>query len=538
MVAFHLGWIDGGYLGVDAFFVLSGFLITSLLVGEHSATGTIGLRRFWTRRARRLLPAMLVVVGVVLLWAMVSAPGELATVRGDAVATLLYVANWHEIATSANYWTIFQAPSPLQHAWSLAIEEQFYLVWPLLVLAVAALAARLRRPLAGVLGPVAIALAAASYLLMALLYRADDVSRAYFGTETRVGAIALGAALATLLRRWHGPRTAAGRAALDGAGAVALGGLAVAWVVLAGTTPWLYRGGFVLLGPGGRRRDRCRGAAGQPPGPGGVVAAAARPRTHQLRALPVALGRDRHADPPAHAAWTASRSTPSSWRSAWRAALLSYWCLEQPIRQRRWLRSPSAALPAAVGAYTSVFALVAVSTLVPPPSLGGLANALQSRAARQDAVAASPPSTAAGAAAAGAPAAGASAAASTPTQPPVTTAPPTTVAPLPPARIGVFGDSTAHPIRHGARRLRQANRGVHGARQRRASGLRHRPGRRAPVRGQGVRAEHVLRRPVPGVVGRGGGPPDRRRRAPNRDLGGRRAQDPGRRGSGGRSATR
>jgi peptidoglycan/LPS O-acetylase OafA/YrhL len=103
VVTFHLGWIRGGYLGVDAFFVLSGFLITSLLLVEHRTHGRISLRQFWGRRARRLLPAMLVMVAVVLVWAMAADPGQLASIRGDAVATLLYVANWHEIATSADY---------------------------------------------------------------------------------------------------------------------------------------------------------------------------------------------------------------------------------------------------------------------------------------------------------------------------------------------------------------------------------------------------------------------------------------------------
>lgn len=429
VVAFHLGWIDGGYLGVDAFFVLSGFLITSLLVVEHDGTGTIGLRRFWSRRARRLLPAMLVVVAVVLLWAMLEAPSQLATIRGDAVATLLYVANWHEIATSADYWAIFRTPSPLQHAWSLAIEEQFYLVWPLLVMAVGALAARLRRPLAHVLGPVALAVAVASYVLMAVLYRAGDVSRAYYGTETRIGAIALGAALAVLLRRRPGPRTGRGRAVLDGAGLVALVGLGLAWAVLAGTTPWLYRGGFVLLGLGVVV----------------VIAAVVQPESVLARAVSWAplrgLGLISYGLYLWHwvviATLTPARTGLSGLALdavqlavSFAAALASYWYLEQPIRRRRWLAGGRSAVPAALGAYGAVFSLVAASTLVPAPGLDGLATALEGRA---DAVAVPVTTSPAGTA----PEAAAGPATVAPTTIPATTVP------LPPARVGVFGDSTA-----------------------------------------------------------------------------------------------
>ena len=114
---------------------------------------------------------MLAMVAVVLVWTMAADRAQLDAVRGDAVATLLYVANWHEIATTSSYWAIFDAPSPLQHTWSLAIEEQFYLAWPLVVGGVALLAVRLRRRLAPVLGVVAVAAAAASYASMARAVR-------------------------------------------------------------------------------------------------------------------------------------------------------------------------------------------------------------------------------------------------------------------------------------------------------------------------------------------------------------------------------
>src|SRR5712692_9104137 len=134
VLLFHAGHLVGGYLGVDLFFVLSGFLITGLLLGEWGRSGRVGLGGFWARRARRLLPALFVMLGGGAAYAaFVASPTQLAGIRADAVATLGYVANWRSILSGHSYWTIFSAPSPLAHTWSLAIEEQFYLAWPLIV---------------------------------------------------------------------------------------------------------------------------------------------------------------------------------------------------------------------------------------------------------------------------------------------------------------------------------------------------------------------------------------------------------------------
>ena len=128
VLAYHAGRLTGGYLGVDLFFVLSGYLITSLLLAEHARTGTIALSAFWGRRLRRLLPAFLFLLGGVALYARyVARPVDLGNIRADGLAALAYVANWHTIFRGSNYWDISLAPSPLQHVWSLAIEEQFYL---------------------------------------------------------------------------------------------------------------------------------------------------------------------------------------------------------------------------------------------------------------------------------------------------------------------------------------------------------------------------------------------------------------------------
>ncbi|MGH3182881.1 MAG: acyltransferase family protein, partial [Streptosporangiaceae bacterium] len=129
---FNFGWAAGGYLGVDLFFVLSGFLITGLLIEERMATGGISLPRFWARRARRLFPALLVVLGAIVLYAVAGGPNiDPNALRGDVLGTLFYVANWHFIADHPNDFQADGTASPLLHTWSLAIEEQFYLVWPL-----------------------------------------------------------------------------------------------------------------------------------------------------------------------------------------------------------------------------------------------------------------------------------------------------------------------------------------------------------------------------------------------------------------------
>ena len=188
VVAFHVGWIDGGYLGVDAFFVLSGFLITSLLLAEHDRRGRIAPRPLLGPPSPAPAAGHARLVAVVAgRRTMAADRAELDAVRGDAVATLLYVANWHEISRPRDYWAIFDAPSPLQHTWSLAIEEQFYLVWPLVVAGVALVALRLRRRLAPLLGVVAVGVGAASYGSWPCSPTRVTSPRAYFGTGSRLG---------------------------------------------------------------------------------------------------------------------------------------------------------------------------------------------------------------------------------------------------------------------------------------------------------------------------------------------------------------
>jgi peptidoglycan/LPS O-acetylase OafA/YrhL len=248
VLAYHLGigWAGGGYLGVDLFFVLSGFLITGLLAGEIGAHGRISVRGFWARRARRLLPALLVVLVALSVYAGLAgrAGGALnpALLRNDGLAALAYFANWHFLAAHQSYFSQFAAPSPLEHTWSLAIEEQFYILWPLLLAGVVAVTGRSWRKAA--LG-VTVLLAWWSVASMALVsHGASDPSRAYFGTDSRAFELLVGAVLALLLAnrpRWQPRRPAA----LHAGGAGSLVALGAGWSLLGGPPAWMFRGGLL-----------------------------------------------------------------------------------------------------------------------------------------------------------------------------------------------------------------------------------------------------------------------------------------------------
>lgn len=269
VVAYHagLGGLAGGFLGVEVFFVISGFLITALLLAEHRATGRIDPVAFWLRRARRLLPALFFLLAATLAFAVVVVPEEIARLRADAVAALAYVTNWHLIAGDQSYFESIGRPSLFVHLWSLAIEEQFYLFWPI-VLGLALLAGRraaLVMTLAG---------AVASALWMALQFDpAGDPSRIYYGTDTRLSGLLLGAALAFVwvppvsslphlrpglsrrkrrrllakvasVGRWGSARLGWG---FDLLGVGALVGLAAFFVAATAFDPFLYQGGLALL---------------------------------------------------------------------------------------------------------------------------------------------------------------------------------------------------------------------------------------------------------------------------------------------------
>ncbi|MGO1165888.1 MAG: acyltransferase family protein [Janibacter sp.] len=199
VIAYHVrpSVLPGGWFGVDVFFVISGFLITALLLAEHRRRrGRIHLVGFWMARARRLLPALFLVLAAVLAAAtFLTLPGRTGNVAGDVLATLGYVANWRFVLGDEAYFGQVASPSPVRHAWTLAVEEQFYILYPLLLIALLALTRR-RATLVWIL----VGLSAASAVLMALLHQPGlDPSRVYYGTDTRAHQLLVGAAVAAFI---------------------------------------------------------------------------------------------------------------------------------------------------------------------------------------------------------------------------------------------------------------------------------------------------------------------------------------------------
>src|SRR5918997_899458 len=268
-----LAWLPGGFLGVEVFFVISGYLITALLLAQWRMHGRVDLKAFWLGRARRLLPALYVLLLVTLAYAVVFLPEEVAGLREDVLAAFGYVTNWYLVLGQESYFEAAGRPSLLRHLWSLAVEEQFYLLWPLLLaLGLSVGIAGWRRRWVLLL---ALFGAAASALLMGLLYEPGvDPSRLYFGTDTRATGLLIGAALACAWAPWRfgvagrGNRPAAadrlllqrGRLGwwrrrwgwtaplfLDLAGVAALGGLVFLCVRLGEYDPVLYRGGLACV---------------------------------------------------------------------------------------------------------------------------------------------------------------------------------------------------------------------------------------------------------------------------------------------------
>ncbi|TXK19197.1 acyltransferase family protein [Homoserinibacter sp. GY 40078] len=243
VVAFHLtpGALVGGYLGVDVFFVVSGFIITRLLLAERTRTGRIRLGAFWKRRARRLLPALVVLLLACSTLAVVVGGDVLVGLGAQLLTALTFSSNWYFIATGSEYFTE-STPELFRNLWSLAVEEQFYLLWPLVLLIVLV---RLGRPARIVVLAVA---TAASALAMALLLDPGSPTSVYYGTGTHAFGLTLGA-LVAVVTQWWSPRVLEwsrwSRALLGTLGVAALAGLAVLSAVMPGTADWAYRGGLL-----------------------------------------------------------------------------------------------------------------------------------------------------------------------------------------------------------------------------------------------------------------------------------------------------
>jgi peptidoglycan/LPS O-acetylase OafA/YrhL len=388
VLLFHAGvtGVSGGLLGVDIFFVLSGYLITSLLVTEWSGTGTIGFLRFYERRARRLLPGLFLLLLVVAAYARWYAePDTLGTLRGDVFSTLAYVANWRFIFSGQSYFVHFGPPSPLLHTWSLAVEEQFYLIWPGVALLV--LRWRGRRALAGVAAAAIVASAAVTAVLFA---EGVSVSRLYYGTDTRTQELMVGALLAivlpALVRRLEvGGGATAGVAGTTGAlaatrrrvllalgalGALGvIGFLALLWALhaVSGQGSFLYDGGFLLVAT-------ATAAV--------ILLVVVRPRAALSRLLswgvlgyvgrisyglylyhyPLFLMIDHQ-----HTGLSGSSLLLVRLAATLAAAVVSYHCIEMPIRQRKVLRGRQfvLALPFEVAA---VVVALLLATTAPAPA--------------------------------------------------------------------------------------------------------------------------------------------------------------------------
>ena len=250
VIAYHMGmaWAPGGLLGVTVFFVLSGYLITSLLLIEWDNTGTINLPQFWLRRIKRLFPAIAFVIICVAALTTIFDHSLLTKLREDMWAALCWVTNWWYILRDVSYFDALGAPSPVTHFWSLAIEEQFYVVWPVVLILAHKFGVKRSH-----MRNATLVLVLASALEMALLFNPDaDPSRVYYGTDTRAFSLLIGAWLAFV---WPSNQLGANnevqldrnvRIALDAVGGIALIGLIAMMGCIEGTSAIMYRGGILL----------------------------------------------------------------------------------------------------------------------------------------------------------------------------------------------------------------------------------------------------------------------------------------------------
>ncbi len=348
VMLYHAGvsWIPGGMLGVDVFFVISGFLITSLLVDERARSGRISLGNFWLRRVRRLLPAVVLLLCFVAVTWGLFLHDDVYSLRNDILAALGYSANWWFASSGQGYFAAYAAPSPVLHLWSLSVEEQFYLFWPLVVTALLARGRRVGRWAAG--GAVLAAIATLAQSLAGIW-----TDRLYYGTDTRAAPLLVGAALGAwyTTRPAHFRLSVRAKVAVQIAGAVAAAGVLWAFGNVDGQSTSLYRGGFLLLAIA----------------VAGVIAsvslAPAGPLSRALSVSPVRyIGRISYGlylwHWPLFLLLNHARTGLSGrellalrFAATFVIAVLSFHLVEQPIRERRWsLPRPRITAPVALAA--------------------------------------------------------------------------------------------------------------------------------------------------------------------------------------------
>jgi peptidoglycan/LPS O-acetylase OafA/YrhL len=373
VIAFHAGYaaVPGGFIGVDVFFVLSGYLITRLLVTELTGRGHVRLARFYARRMRRLLPASaLTLAGVVAASAYLLDRAQQLPIGSDVRWSALWMANWHFVQARADYFAPGDVPSPVVHYWTLAVEEQFYVVWPALLLALWALfARRARRPTAALVTAVAV-LAGASAVASVVL---TPSNAAYYGTHTRAYQLLSGALVALVLVRAGGAAERLRRVltppvatAVAGAGLVLLGACAVRIHGAGGYPGWpalVVTGATVLVlvalecgAPGPAHRLL---GANAPAAVGRVSYSLYLWHWPVLVFAPLLATRWHHP-------WLGGR--PAMFAAMGAFAMASYLLVERPIRFRVVPKAPSGAVIACGLALSSLVAVAIAPQLLPSGS--------------------------------------------------------------------------------------------------------------------------------------------------------------------------
>lgn len=241
----NLSFLPGGFLGVGVFFVLSGYLITNLISAEWERNKKVDFENFMIRRARRLFPALLIMVVLVMCYVTIFLGNRLQSIKGDAISSILYYNNWYLIFRHVSYFAKFGPPSPFGHMWSLSVEGQFYMIWPILLI----LAFRYIKK-NNLLFLLTLGLSLASVVTMALLYKPGmDPSRVYYGTDTRAFALLIGSALALIWpsRKLKMDIKRINRIFLESIGIIGLITIIIMFFVINEYDPFLYQGGMFIL---------------------------------------------------------------------------------------------------------------------------------------------------------------------------------------------------------------------------------------------------------------------------------------------------